>query len=1850
VWLRDRVRLVFLALVPLWAGCGGAQELPDIGPQDPLWESVIERHSRGEISRRDRIRVVFAQDVVDEGRIGESAAEVLSVDPTIAGSVTFASRREIVVSPDTDLEPGSAYVVTLRPEALAATPAELDRYQFVVQVMEQGFEVDVTGLSPDPAGQSSLVLLGRVVTADVDDADRVERVVRATLGGESLELRWEHENDGRRHQFSVAGITRGDADEELTLAWDGDAIGVESAGERRVTVPAHSIFAVTRVDAVQEQRQYVLIQFSDPLDQRQNLSGLVSLGATNFTSGVEGNQIRLYPAEQVTGTLTVTVQPGVRSTDGKLLTALEQAAVTFAETKPGVRFAGDGNILPETERLTIPIEAVNVHSVQVAAFRVEEANMGQFLQRNPLGGSAELGRVGRYLWRRTLPLASPVVDQWNRYALDLTDVMRDQSGMIRLTLSINRGNSTYTCTEEENLVPVVEEAPLVDLDEYDYRASSNWDNIENTYGVSASLPFSERANPCRDAYYRWSSETKDSRNFISSNLGIVAKRDQLGSILVTTTDLRTSDPESGVDVTFMNFQDRPMATVTTDADGMARIELEGTPFYALAEKGDDRGYLKMSRGVALATSHFDVGGATVTGGLKGYVYGERGVWRPGDAMHLTFVVQDEEDELPDAHPATLQLFDPRGQRVHSITHTTPTNGFYSFEIATDESAPTGTWQAAVEVGGSRFTKSLKVETVVPNRLRVDLDFGGDERLQGGQPVGASLFGQWLSGAIARGLKADVEVRLLPSTTAFDRFTDYTFDDPARTFVGESQGLFEGELDQEGRATFQASIAPGGEAAGFMSASFTSRVFERGGAFSTNHRSVPFSPYTRYVGVRLPPGDAARGMLLTDTTHAVDIATVDADGAPVSVTGLQVTLYKIDWKWWWDKSGESLAQYASSQHRAAVETGEVSTTDGRGSWPLRIDYPAWGRYLLRVCDPRGGHCTGRVFYIDWPGWAGRPSEQAGIGANVLTLNADREEYTVGQVAQIELPEAEQGRALVTLENGSRILDARWVELADGRTRFEVPITEEMSPTTYVGVTLIQPHADRGNDRPLRLYGVIPMEVTDPGTRLTPVLQAADEWRPNRQVPVRVSEQAGRAMTYTLAVVDEGLLGLTSFVTPELHGHFYQKEALGVKTWDVFDHVVGAYGGALERLLALGGDDGAELGEVEPSRYPPVVRFMGPFELDAGAENEHRVDLPQYIGAVRVMVVAGQGGAYGSTDKSVFVREPLSLLATLPRVVGPEEEITLPVSLFAMTEDVRRATVRVETDDHFEVVGSESATVDFEAPGEKMTFLRLRVGSRLGTGRVLVSATSGEHNTSSEVFLTVRSSNPPTVRQARSEIAPGERWAPTLEAHGLPGTNRATLELTTLPPLNLERRLQYLIRYPHGCVEQVTSAVFPQLYLPGLIQLEPARRDEVEGNVRAAIDRLRGFQVPSGAFTYWPGGFVSGFDARNAWATNYVGHFLVEAERRGYYVPPEMKTDWLNYQRLTAQSWSADGESSAMDQAYRLYTLALAGRAEMGAMNRLRASSRLGYVASWYLAAAYGLAGLTDVARGVAAQAERQVPDYERPGWSFGSQLRDRAIRLGALVILGMDSEAEQLAGEISEALYSDDWHSTHAIAYSLMAMAEMYGVDASGGGFSFERSRAGGDFEVVRSETPLHSSDVTAAVEAAESLEILNVTDGTLYGSLVVEGVPAAGDEVASSSGLEIRVEYLDASGTALNVRRLTQGTDLEARITVTNRTPVSLENLALEHRVPAGWEILNPRMAGEELGTQLPFEYQDIRDDRVDTYFALDAGQAKTFTTLLNAAYLGTYYLPSVSAEAMYDATKHARTAGFTVQVTGPTR
>ncbi|HYJ40615.1 MAG TPA: MG2 domain-containing protein, partial [Steroidobacteraceae bacterium] len=1428
--IRIRVpALAVMAAAFLLVGCSGNDSVatrPNVTAPDPQWVTSISQHSNGAISRHSPVRVLFTSDVVPQERVGSSASANITITPAVKVTATFASRREIVLRATPEFAPGTDYRISVRAQGLTGVPADTKPFEFTVKTLDVNFDVRTYGLDVEQDRNELMVLRGAILTADSEDRERIEKIVTATLDGKPLVLVWtagEHE-----HRFTINDIVRKREEQEVVLKWDGAPLNLRNAGSQSWRIPGLGEFAVTQAQAVQQndQRQ-VQVRFSDSLDARQDLKGRVRLSQGEFTTSINSNLLTVYLNEDVVGEVTLTLEAAIRSRSGQALVGTREFKLEFTSTRPQVRFVGTGVILPDAKTLSVPFEAVSARAVRVTALQVYEANIPQFLQVNALSGSQELGRVGRVLWRKTIPLASPVPGKWTRYDLDVTELTaKHPGGLFQLTLSLAPADALYDCPgSTETASPEPDPASQDGNDTADY---SNWDYYSEEY-YEGEINWNERDDPCKPAYYRYGRNIRAARNLLASNIGLIAKRAQRGRLLAVATALDTAKPLAGVKVDAMSYQNQVLASGRTDNNGMVELDPRGTPFALIADDGGRKGYLRVANGAALPVSHFDVGGETVIAGLKGHFYGDRGVWRPGDTIHLTFALQDRTHTLPPDHPVTVELRNPRGQLVQTLINSKPVGQFYTFELKTAADAPTGDWNAVALVGGATFGKTLKVETVMPNRLKIDLDLGEKPVIES-SPLKGSLNAQWLSGATAASLRAAVEVRLSSAPTRFTRNADYVFDDPARSFQGAPITVFDGELDAEGKARVEKDLDLPRDAPGMLNATFITRVFERGGAFSINRETRTVAAFDRYVGLKLPKGDAARDMLLTDTRHVVELATLDADGAPVSVPRLQVTIYKVQWRWWWESGGESLAQYAQGESTSQIKQGTIASKDGRAQWDFEIKYPEWGRYLVRACDLDGGHCTGRVFYVDWPSWAGAARDQSGPAANILMLTSDKQEYRVGETATVQLPEASQGRALLTLESGSAILEQRWLEAKPGANRVSIPITAGMAPGIYAAVTMVQPHAGKTNDRPIRLYGVIPLKVTDPQSHLAPLVTTAAEWAPQSKASVTVSEKAGRAMDYTLAVVDEGLLGLTGFRTPDLHAEFYRREALGVSTWDLFDEVAGAYGGQLDRMLALGGSDASAATNPDDgkSRFPPVVRFLGPFSLKAGEKRAHSVQLPQYVGAVRVMVVAGDGSAYGSADKSVFVRQALMILPTLPRVIGPDEQFSLPVSVFTSEASIKSVKLEVQTDARFSAVGSAAQQIAFTRPEEKLGFLTLRSGSALGKGKIHVVATSGRYRAESDVWLEVRAPNVPSSRYQRAMLAPGQSWTGDLAAFGLPGTQVANLEVSALPPVNLDGRLEYLIRYPYGCLEQTTSSVFPQLYLPALIRLDQNRRLEVENN--------------------------------------------------------------------------------------------------------------------------------------------------------------------------------------------------------------------------------------------------------------------------------------------------------------------------------------------------------------------------------------------------------------------------------------
>ncbi|MFZ1617975.1 MAG: MG2 domain-containing protein [Flavobacteriales bacterium] len=1859
--MRTRPLLFALAALLFVSACHKKEAL-----QRPGGEFVpyVTAFTAGHISARAKVLVRLHEGLALKDTSEAALQQLFQLDPRTEGSVRWEDAHTLAFQPRERLLQATNYNVTFRLGKLADVPANLQELRFGFATYEQNIDLRISDLqSLDPTDLSWQRVVVSVFTSDDATGLDLAKCVSATQDGHTLKMHWEHEPGGTLHRAVADSVKRGEQASAVEFHWDGKPIGGSGSGARTFTIPALGDIQLVASETSTTDEEYATLLFSDPLDPTQDLSGLAGIsGVDDCRLAIVGNKLLIYPGQRLIGEQSAFVAAGLKNVNGRAIGKDITVDLFFEEVKPDVRAVGSGTILPSTDGLLFPFEAVNLNAVDVQIIRIYADNVPQFLQVNELSGERELARVARPVVRRTVPLdgkemAKP--GEWTRYYLDLDKLLRTEPGAIyRVIIGFRQAYSTYPCGEAPKTV-LPQTAPEETPDDDAQWDQSNSYYYYDDYDDEGEYNYEEREDPCSASYFRGKNNVVQ-RNILASDLGLIAKRGNDGSMLLAVSDLRTTAPVSGVKLQVLDLQRRTIAEPVTDNNGMAVLPpSDRKSFLIVASKGDQRGYLKTDDGSALSVSEFDVQGESVDKGLKGFLYGERGVWRPGDSLYLTFMLQQPRIPLPKDIPVTFELSDPQGRLAQRFVRTSGTDGVYAFRCATPPDAPTGIWNARVSVGGTSFHRSIRIETVKPNRIKILLDLGG-ERLSSASKKNVQLQANWLHGAPASKLAAKVTVSLTRASADFKGYGDYAFDDLSNDLNAEESTVYDGRLDVNGHASFPFDLELNERSPAAVKANVVTRVFEAGGDASMDRTDVTYYPYTAYAGVKIPVTDNYWGSYFTDTTYALGAVSLDSEGKALPNHALDVQVVKVSYDWWWNGDMDGPSNYLNAPSSRVISEQHITTdAKGKANFNFRVDRPLWGRFIVRVSDPTSGHVSAAQLYVDWPGYGGRSRRESSKDAAMLRFNSDKEKYAVGDECAITFPSSGKGRALVSIENGSRILSAQWVELKEKETVFRFPVTAEMAPNAFAHITLIQPHAltapkedGTANDLPIRMYGVIPIPVENAATHLTPVIAAPPAIKTDESFSVSVSEKDGKAMTYTLAIVDEGLLDLTRFKTPDPWNYFYAKEALGVRTWDVYDQVIGAFGQQLRRILALGGSDQASPAQAtKAQRFKPVVHFVGPFKLEKGKKATHQFTISNYVGSVRIMVVAGTPqAAYGSAEKAVPVRKPLMLLATLPRVTGPGETVDLPVTVFAMEAKVKNVQLALEANDLFTVLGPTTQALTFPATGEQTVVFRVKMNNRIGIGKVMLTATGAGEKATQSIEVDVRQAGSPETEATEMVLEAGQRWEGSPEALGVGGTNSAYLELSTLPPLDLGRRLQFLIDYPHGCLEQTTSKAFPQLFLADVMEMNDATVAEMRANVEAALRKYSQFQTGSGGFAYWPGQREV-----DEWTSAYAGHFMIEAERKGFALMPGLKDKWLAYTRRQARDWAPENsggwhmDRSSLTQAYRLYTLALANQAESGSMNRLRTTPGIGLQAKWMLAAAYALNNRNDVAQEIAKGLTTSIPSYVEMGWTYGSDLRDEAIIAEALMRMGDKAGAAGVVKNIGTRLASGNWYSTQSTAWALLAVSRVVGGTTPDRAMHFSTSLNGAKAQERMSERPIVRMDLPVP-DGKKKVNVVNTGKNLLYVRLVRTGVPPPGEEHPASNGLAMSVKYTTMEGGVVDPANLGQGTDFIAMVTVGNPgMRGTLQQLALTQVFPSGWEIRNSRLEGtENVQMNSPFTYQDIRDDRVLTYFDLGPGESRTWSVLLNAAYTGRFHLPSTTCSAMYDNTINARNGGQWVTVSKP--
>ncbi len=1816
-----------------------------------FFTQYVAAFTAGEIDVDDEIIVEFATELspAQQNTIANSA--VLRFEPRIKGKADFVNSRTFRFIPEEHLLYGTQYTASVNLKKVFPMIETDEYFRFSFGTKHQSYTYTNEGLKTYNVDDPSLQYISfEFKTNAAAYPDQIKKMVHLEIDGRKPKIKWQHFDSENRHLLRVDSIRRTAEPQQLIMDINGKRIGAESKDRIRYQIPKAGEFFLVNHQMVRKNNPYIRLVFSDPIDPKMDLKGLVYIPDINAQYDVKGNEILYYPSQNLIGDYDLYIDKAIRNVQNHSLQNPQTIKIHFQKYHPEIALKSKGVILPNSSGLFLPIRAVNLSAIRVRVVRIMAKNISFFLQNNSYDGDEQLKRVGRIIYEGIVPLKlkkGQYRGSWSDFTLDLTQFFDAEPGAIyRIYLAMDYNASTYPCKQEEEQAKSV----FVDYSENDPFIKNDqnyWDYFGYDINRNRSEAFNwrDRRNPCKPSYYL-DRRNVISQNVLASNLGLMAKTDDQG-LAVTVTDLIHANPLSGVELSILNFQGGEIAKAKTNDEGMARIEFKGKPYLLVASLGHQRGYLRLAEGDVRSLSMFEVEGVKATDGIKLFQYADRDVWRPGDMIYLQAVIENKQEQLPLGHPIIFELFDPKDKLVYKDIVSYNGNSIYPFHIKTNPNSITGVWRSVIKIGNQSFSKNLSVETIKPNRLKIDIHpdkpffDASDKKLR------FELRAAWLHGAKVAYLRTDVRMKMRPLHTTFDDYENYSFDDRTRSFKDKEHLIFEGKLDEDGKRNIYYPIKIHAQVPGKLSFDLTTKVYEPGGNFSIDRFDIPYAPYDYYVGIKIPKGNGWRNALMHNETNIMQIVSLDPSGNKADERNLKIELFRIDRSWWWDYT-DSRSNFINNQYLKKIKTEEVTTRYGKAQYHIPSDIK-WGMYLIRVVDTKSGHATSELFRMsynwDQQNQAGTPDDIK-EGAKMLQMEPDKDRYNIGERVRINLPKIKTGRILVSLEKGSTILEQFWADATSKQSKIEFITRPEMAPNVYVHVSLLQPHDQTVNDLPIRLYGVQSIEVNDQSNRLLPDIKTPDTWRPETTQKITVSESNGHAMEYTLAIVDEGLLALTNFQTPDLHKHFYAKEALLVQTWDMYDWVIGAQSGELASLLSVGGDASKpNYGAMKANRFPPMVRFIGPFKLKAGAHNEHTIDVPNYVGAVRVMVVAADQGKYGRVDKNILVKKPLMVQATLPRVLGPGERLSMPISVFALEDKIKDVRITLKTNALINTL-NKSQTIHFDKTGDQVVYFDLDIPKQIGIADIQISAVSADERATENIQIEVRAPNPLMSERLFYRLDPGDQLDTVVAAIGIQGTNEARIELTHQLPINLSERLSYLTGYPHGCIEQTTSSVFPQLYLDKIISMDTGRISTIEANIKAGIRRIYSMQLPNGGIGYWPGDRTA-----SAWGTNYAGHFMLEAKNKGYRLPEAYLNSWSKYQTKMANHWlpsSYTYRNADLIQAYRLYTLALANKPAIGAMNRLRNEANLSDQAKWRLALSYALIGQQATALQLINRAQVDLPKYRSHSFTFGSASRDQAMILETLMALDVgttqESTIQKLIEILSNKLNSKHWYNTQETAYMLLSLAKYIQRTQVAGVYSADLSVGQETIKIDKSDR-LFAKKIHLNADDTR-ININNTGSSTIYFNLIRQGIPLRTKDVKLDDNLEMKIRYLDLNGNTLDPKSLTQGTDFQIEVKVKNPGLLgAYHNLALTQIFPGGWEIHNDRLDNRTTTTGATYDYRDIRDDRVLMYFGLQPNEEKRFVTRLNASYSGEYYMPSIQAEAMYDRDIRAVSPGEMIRV-----
>ncbi|MBK8055859.1 MAG: hypothetical protein IPK35_21965 [Saprospiraceae bacterium] len=1821
--------VLLLLLVVSCKSKKSSDDLLNVAKDQELLDQYFMAATAGMISSSDDLKYVLKEPLTDAVQESD-LQDVISLSPAVSGKVTLSNHTVLTFTPAAPLKSGETYTVSLNLKSLDSKKYENIQYQ--IKTFAQDIKVDREGFEINDDGTISL--FAGIKTADKVTAEQIKTCfVTPEVTAEVTER--------SPTDFLAAFRLPKSAGRETKILWNGQSIGAEIKGE----IPffdydAKSLSVVhTHHQAVEKTFN---IYFSQRLNKQQDLTGLLKVKDDNVSYKINNHILTIFLSDvRDADKINISLNKNIKSVEGKSLSQDQTFEISTFTDKPDAQFVSDGNYFPSEGDFKIPIKTRAINALRIVVIEIKQENVLHYLAWQSLSYSDyyNIRMYGKPVYDQIVPLNDGLRDNegWTVHGIDLTAKIKKNPGSIyHISMDFGPENTTIGCKNSLTKYKVNSKIPNNEF----FELRDNY--YEDSHYYYEDYNWEENADPCKLAYYMYRDPVQ--RMFICSDYAVIAKKAG-NTYHIALSKLLDLSQVSDAEVTLYSLQAEKIASAKTNSNGFVDFKnIKGEAAVLKIVKGTQQTYLALDPNQSNSLTEFDIAGERSEIETEFFAYTDRDVWRPGDSIYVDLMINKAQTTLPAGMPVVMTFFDTENmvvdEQIRQIN--TDKNLIHSFTLHTSVSAKTGLYRCVFQIGPKKVRKNIRIETIKPNTAEVLYTFTGiSDNTIYTDKISGSIQVKYLTGFEVGNAKVTANARVRKISQPFGDYRDYNFDVLDNEITDNNISILNTQTNDNGTATFAGSQdmknynCP-------LNVSIETETALPGGGTNKEGKSIKVYPFATYIGAKRKDGTGWAGNHTFTENIEVSLVNVNNRGKLHNQSNnISYQIQKHVESWWVDKYRlRSAGNFVNAEYWQDVDDGSVSIT-GKGKITLPKGSLDKGAYKMTITDESSGHRT-QTYFTVYDGVESIPGAQPYI----TEFESDKDAYKTGETIKLKMPEIEDAKVLVSIERGNRVIEQTWHTITKGNNIIQLKSNDDWSPNIYIHATIMQKYKQEANDLPLRMYGIRHVKMDAAITALKPVATLPDKLESNKTYNFTVSESEGRPMEYTIALVDEGLLNLTGFQTPDPYKHFNGKFPLLVKTWDVYQYLINYFKGKFAGIISIGGDDAYHPDAIaEINRFKPVAIHMGPFKAGKGGKMNHTIHIPNYIGRVRLMIVACNDKNFGKLDKAIPVKNPLMIQTQFPRSLNVSDKLLLPVTILKDEPGIQSATLTAKVDPTMIKGLTASKSIAFGGKNQVLQSYNIEVLNKTGKLDVEMGISSGNKKMTETTSIPVHYPNSYESTVNKQIIESGSKATITAKPKGYADVFSSSVLISGLKVPDFTRYAGDLVEYPYGCLEQSTSVGFSQLYLDKIIELDPAENKKRMENLQASMHKISRMQQSNGKFNYWEGSYY------HAWSDIYAGNFLTEMKRLGYLNHnSDMLSRWLDAHVATANNWAlAESsssyvyESESLAQAFRMFVLAKGGKPAKSAMNRFVTSNKSVNALTWWLVAgSFQLSGYDSKAKEYVSKAEnlqknqQNYSSYE----SFGDPGRDKAMIVEILSYI--DSEKKKLESyydQMVESLNAMSWTSTQTKGYAFIAAFKYFGkalnitgkIDytvsgLNGGAKSYNHS----SFEpkLIKIDKSAFGKPVTIQNKGKGRIYIYQMSR-FIDNTLIKEG---------TSSNLNITTDYYNATTKQSGNSGAKQGDDIIITIRVNNPAATALNDLALNLKMPAGWELINPRLYETEIAKNKGnFTYQDFKDDRVYTFFGLRPGGTEVFNFKAKAAFSGDFFMPAVSCEHMYNGDIYAR-------------